>query len=96
MRLELGSDVDTPVGAQPDERLDGDDGTAPHDGPFLGSNVLVVEVLVGIKIEEDGPDDGKGPDVCVIPRGKRAQQLGGLDLGIVHEGRHGGRGFRLD
>ena len=76
------------MGAEPDEGLDGDDGAGPDKGPFLAVDVLIVEFLVEVVAEEDGPDDGKGPDIGVEVERQRPQQLGRLDLRVVDERRH--------
>ncbi len=66
---EEGLQVDIPMGTEPYESLDRDDGPAPNKGPFLGSNVLLVQILGEIEAKEDGPDDGKRPYVRVQPEG---------------------------
>ena len=63
--LESGLEVDAPVGAQPDEGLGGNDGTAKDKSPFLSADVFVVELGGQVVPQEDGPNDGKRPDVGV-------------------------------
>lgn len=65
-------DIDAPVGAQPDERLNGNDGAAPDKGPFLRTDVLLIQFVAEIVAEEDGPGDGKRPDISVQIRRQRA------------------------
>lgn len=89
-RPELALEVDAPVGAQPEQRLDAEDGAAPHKGPLLGANVLLVEFIGEVVAEEDGPGDGERPHVGVQVEGQRTQQLRLRDLRVVDEGRHGG------
>lgn len=60
---ETGIKVNTPVSAEPYEGLAGNNDATPNKSPFLGANVFVVEVLTQIVTEEDGPCNGKGPDV---------------------------------
>jgi hypothetical protein len=54
-------------------------------------DVLVVELGGQVEAQEDGPDEGKGPDVGVLIQRQRAQQIGALDLRVVDERRHGCR-----
>lgn len=89
--LEASLKANAPVGAEPCQGLEGDDGTTPEDGPFLCANVLLVEVGRQVEGQEDGPDDGERPDVGVEVKRQRAQQFGLLYLGVVDEGRHRGR-----
>lgn len=77
--------------AEPSEGLESDDSADPDNCPFLGANVLSVELGAQVKGEEDGPDNGKGPNVGVKVERQRAQQLGALNLRVVDEGRHDGR-----
>lgn len=82
-------DVYAPVGAQPGERLQGDDGPAPDIGPLGGADVLLVERGREIVAQEDGPEDGEGPDVGVEVEREGLEELRVVDLGVVDE-RHGG------
>lgn len=43
--------------------MEGEDTAGEDEGPFLTLNVLVVAFLREVEAEEDGPEDGKGPDV---------------------------------
>jgi hypothetical protein len=88
---EGGVEVDAPVGAQPNQRLDGDDGADPDKGPFGRLDVLVVELSGEVEAQEDGPYYGEGPDVEVLEQGQRPEQVGALDLRVVDERRHGCR-----
>lgn len=83
-----------PVRAEPDKRLDRDDGSAPHKRPFRAANVLLVEILGEIVSKKDGPDNGKGPDVGVEVEWQRTKQFRMLNLRIVHEGCHGRQTWR--
>lgn len=87
-RRESRIQTDAPVRAQPNKRLEGDDGPAPDKGPFGGANVLFVEIRGQIVPQEDGPKNGKRPNVGVEVEGQRTKQLRMLDLRIVHEGCH--------
>jgi hypothetical protein len=51
------------MSAQPDQALRRDDCSTPNEGPFLATNVFVVEVFGKIISQEDRPDDNKGPNV---------------------------------
>jgi hypothetical protein len=50
--------------------------------------MFFVQVGSQVVSQEDGPDDGKRPDVGVEMECKRPQQIGRLDLSIVDERRH--------
>ena len=76
--------------AQPEQTLDSDDEACPHHRPFLRTDIFLVQRRGEIIVEEDGPDDGKRPDVGVEIDRERFQQLGVLDLIIVDQRRHGG------
>lgn len=73
------------MGAQPEQALEGDDGSHPHEGPFLATNVFVVKLGVQVEGQEDGPYNRKRPDVGMEEERPRAEQLGRLDLRAVHE-----------
>lgn len=81
--------ADAPVGAEPGEGLQGDDGAAPHVGPLGRADVLLVERGRQVVAQEDGPEDGEGPHVGVEVAGQRLQKLRRLDLRVFDE-RHGG------
>lgn len=76
--------------AQPDKRLERDDGSTPDKCPLGSTNVLLVEIFGEIESQEDGPYDGKWPHIGVHVQRKRPQQLGVVDLSIVDERCHGG------
>ena len=57
--------IDAPVGAEPDQALDGDDGAAPNEGPFRRLDVLFVTRGREVDGEEGGPHDQERPDVRV-------------------------------
>lgn len=84
---EAGGEVDTPVGREPEEGLDGDDEGTPDKGPLLATEVLVVELRGQVVAEKDGPDKGKGPDVGVQVQRQRTEQLRVLDLRVGNGGR---------
>jgi hypothetical protein len=86
---KLGPQVDAPVGAEPEQALDGHDGSDPDERPFLRADMLLVQLGAQIVPKEDGPDDNKGPHIGVILQGQRRVELGRLDLGVVDERRHG-------
>ena len=92
LRGELSPEVDAPVGAEPHQALNRDDGSDPDEGPFLGADVLLVQLRAHVVAQEDGPDDRKRPYIGVPLQGQRRVQLGRLDLGVVDERRHGGGG----
>lgn len=50
--------------AEPHQTLRRDDSTRPDKRPFLGPNMLGVELVAEIVPEENGPDDHERPDVC--------------------------------
>ena len=84
-------EADAPVGAQPHERLQGDDGAAPDVRPLRRANVLLVEGGRQVVAQEDGPEYGEWPDVGVeVPR-EGLEELRGLDLGVLDERHDGGR-----
>lgn len=89
LRLEDGLEGNAPVRAEPEKGLDGDDGANPDKSPFRRADVLLVELRAEKVTNEDGPDDGKGPDVGMEVQRQRAQQLRLLDLRVVDERRHG-------
>lgn len=62
-RSEESLEIDVPMRAQPYQTLNRDDGTAPNKGPFLATNMLIVQVFGEVVTEEDGPYYRKGPDV---------------------------------
>lgn len=76
------------MSAQPDKRLDGDDGANPDKGPFGSADVLLIKLGSKKISQEDWPDDDKRPNVGVEVERERAQKLGALNLRIVDEGRH--------
>lgn len=86
-RLEASLDVDAPVGAEPEESLNREDGAREDEGPLLTTNVGVVEFLIEIVTEEDRPDDRKGPEVGMQIEGTRAQKFSFLYLPAVDQGR---------
>lgn len=86
---EGGLEVDAPVGAQPDEGLEGDDCADPDEGPLLGLDVFVVELSTEIEAQEDGPYYHEGPDVGVAIERQWPPEVGRLDLRVVDERRHG-------
>ena len=90
-RGEDGLDLNVPVGAEPGQALDGDDGADPDKGPFGGANVLFVVFGAEVDKEEDGPGDDKRPDIGVVVDEQRREQLGALDLAVVDQGSHDGR-----
>lgn len=64
-RREQRFQVDVPVGAEPNQTLYSDYCAAPDKGPFLASNMLIVQLLGKVVSEEDGPNDHKRPDISV-------------------------------
>lgn len=62
---KAGPQVHAPVGAEPQQALDGDDASAPDKGPLLSSNVLLVQIRRKVVSKEDGPYYDERPDICV-------------------------------
>lgn len=84
---ENGPQVDAPVGSQPDQALNSDDGAHPYKRPFFAADVLVVSLGREVDGQKGGPHDRKGPDVGMEEEGPRGQKLRRLDLRIFHEPR---------
>lgn len=68
---EDGLEIDAPVGAQPHETLQRDNGGTPDECPLRGRDVLVVEFGGVVVTGEDGPYYGERPDVGVEVDGQR-------------------------
>lgn len=81
--------VHTPVGAEPHQALQRDDGAAPHEGPFLRGDVLLVQLGRQVIARKDGPEGDERPDVEMKIPGERRKELGALDLAIVDKRSHG-------
>lgn len=93
-RLEDGGKFNTPMSAQPEQRLDGDDGSAADKGPFFATNVLVVEIVEEVEAQEDRPNKSEGPDVGMEIDRQRSEKLSVFDVGAIDETRrHGGLGW---
>lgn len=80
-------EINTPVGAKPDEALQSDDSATPNESPFGRVDVLVVERRGVIVTGENGPYYSEWPDIGMEIIWERGQELGALDLSIVHQGR---------
>ena len=78
------SDVDVPESSEPDQALDGEDGAAENEGPFLTVDVLIVALLREVDGEEGGPDTEEGPDVVMkklLGRDEGQRIVPGVKLG---------------
>lgn len=53
--------------------------------------MLLVEVRGKVVSKEDGPENGKGPDVGMEAKRQWTKQLRMLNLRVIHEGCHGGQ-----
>ncbi len=76
------------MSAQPDQRLNRDDGADPDKSPFGSADVFLVEFGSEKISEENRPDNSEGPDVCAEVKGQRVEQLRVLNLRIFDQGRH--------
>ena len=76
------------MSAQPNQRLNRDDRANPDKSPFGGADVFLVEFGREEISKENGPNNGKGPDVCAELERKRIQQLRVLNLRTFDQGRH--------
>lgn len=85
-RSERSLQVDAPMGAKPNERLGGDDGTAPDESPFLRPNMLLVQIVIEVVSGEYGPDDGEWPDIQMPECWHSVQELRALDLVVFYQG----------
>lgn len=85
---EGGPQVDTPVGSQPEQALDGDDGSHPHKGPFFTTDIPIVALSRQIDGQKGWPGDCEGPYVGMKEERFRGQELCRLDLRIVHKPRY--------
>jgi len=76
-------DINVPLGHQPQEGLERDDGPRPNEGPLLALDVGIIALLGQVEGEKDRPNDQKWQNIGMELCRKRIVQGRMLNLGVI-------------